>query len=494
LEPTSPASNDDAQWQEFGARLRELRRAHDLTQGDVAESLGVVPSWVSQVEAAKFRPSPDAALALSQMLGTELRVLALGKGDPHGVTEPETAGFALLWRARADLLARAVSGAETRPQRRRLDLLSRELISVASTHPNAQAFRTGGQLRSLLEISDRNYPWIRRLVAVEVAAMKLDAPFQINVARESVLEQLDYVLENLGDHYDPPAKPIYASIATTAGGSIAKTVGGPPRGLDRPNWRDLACVGGARGVAQAMEADPHGGLRLLLGDDPVGWFGFDFIAGTWLVRPAFLIDAAHAHSVELVHHREPEVEPQPAPTPSLAPPHVPVTVGLIAGSLLLGPVLGGVVSAALGGLPVGQVITGFAARQTNPDNPEKSSHSEGGTPDSPSLAMPNMHLYGNTLDLAEAFGRHWVRLELTKVLAFYLAFPEIALHGDAAAKLPTKNSALQYLRELARLSDSRLHQEVEASGTPENAENERIRELTDIRDALAIAAKALEQP
>jgi transcriptional regulator with XRE-family HTH domain len=490
LKPTPTESSEDAKWQAFGVRLRELRRAHDLTQGDVAESLGVVPSWVSQVEAAKFRPSPDAALALSQMLGTELRELALGRGDAYDVAEPETAGFALLWRARADLLARAVSGAETRPMRRRLDVLSRELISVASKHPNAQAFVIGGQLRSLMEISDRNYPWIRRLVAVEIAAMKLDAPFQINIDRKSVLEQLDYVLENLGDHYDPPAKSIEASIATTAGGFIAKTVGRPPRGLDRPAWRDLACVGGARGVAQAMEADPQGGLRLLLGDDPVGWFGFEFIAGTWLVRPAVLIDAAKARSAELVSHGQPEGESSPVPTPSLAPSNVAATVGLIAGSMLLGPVLGGVVGSVLGGLASGRAITWVASR---PLKFEEIIKAERAPEISPNPAIPDMRLYENTLDLAEAFGRHWVRLELTKVVTFYRAFPEIALHGDIAAKLPNKNSAGQYLRELAHLAHVRLDQEREASGTYED-ENDRLRELTDICDALAIAAKALKEP
>lgn len=54
---------------QFGARLRERRRELDMTLEDVAQAIGLTPSFVSDVERDKASPSVNSLLALCEVLG-----------------------------------------------------------------------------------------------------------------------------------------------------------------------------------------------------------------------------------------------------------------------------------------------------------------------------------------------------------------------------------------------------------------------------------------
>jgi len=124
---------DRADWKEFGERLRELRTSRGFTQRSLADLLGVAPSWVSQVEGAQLTAGRERVEALAQLFGSDLRRLA-GLGQAGGDVDAASAaaGYACLWRARADLLARAAHVAPMREQRVRLNRLSRQLLEAAT--------------------------------------------------------------------------------------------------------------------------------------------------------------------------------------------------------------------------------------------------------------------------------------------------------------------------------------------------------------------------
>lgn len=53
----------------FGQQLRTARRAHGLTQGDLADRLGVTQPVISRWERGRSRPSPVQLVALQELLG-----------------------------------------------------------------------------------------------------------------------------------------------------------------------------------------------------------------------------------------------------------------------------------------------------------------------------------------------------------------------------------------------------------------------------------------
>ncbi|MBQ7848567.1 MAG: helix-turn-helix transcriptional regulator, partial [Clostridia bacterium] len=56
-------------------RLAELRRAHGLSQEELAEKLGVSRQAVSKWERAESSPDTDNLIALAQLYGVTLDVL-----------------------------------------------------------------------------------------------------------------------------------------------------------------------------------------------------------------------------------------------------------------------------------------------------------------------------------------------------------------------------------------------------------------------------------
>ena len=59
----------------LGGRLKQLRKRRGLTQGQLAEQLGLDPSWVSKVEAGRIGPSPGQLRGLCQLLACDPSLL-----------------------------------------------------------------------------------------------------------------------------------------------------------------------------------------------------------------------------------------------------------------------------------------------------------------------------------------------------------------------------------------------------------------------------------
>lgn len=71
----------------LGDRALAWRRAHDLTQRDVAERAGLSPSTVHQVENRELTPTVTTAEKLAEGLGCDASWLILGekvRKDPEG--------------------------------------------------------------------------------------------------------------------------------------------------------------------------------------------------------------------------------------------------------------------------------------------------------------------------------------------------------------------------------------------------------------------------
>ena len=62
-----------------GARIRELRLAKKLDQIELAELLNVSHGYISRIESGKKGCSVDLMIQLSELLGTSLDYLVLGK-------------------------------------------------------------------------------------------------------------------------------------------------------------------------------------------------------------------------------------------------------------------------------------------------------------------------------------------------------------------------------------------------------------------------------
>ena len=75
---------------ECANRLAELRRAHNLSQEELAERLGVSRQAVSKWERAESSPDTDNLIALARLYGTSLDVL-LGLQVPASADLPEEA-------------------------------------------------------------------------------------------------------------------------------------------------------------------------------------------------------------------------------------------------------------------------------------------------------------------------------------------------------------------------------------------------------------------
>lgn len=257
-------------WVPFGHKVRTRRLELGMTQAQLSEAVGAKGSWVSQVESGTIEPSPARVSVLAALLGQDLNGMAADiRGEGPLLAPPAEDGLtlALLWRGRADLLARLGPASHDRDTRLRFDRLSRDLLDAASRHPDMREHLDRGQLRSLPALAEQAPERVRQLVAVELAGMVIDAPQRVEQTVTPRLELLDFVLEDLR--------------LGQAHASLAHVFLEPIR--ERPSRRDLPACGGAIGLTSVVRGGADQDTLLLLGFDPAGWLGVDFIGGQWLL-------------------------------------------------------------------------------------------------------------------------------------------------------------------------------------------------------------------
>lgn len=455
---TLPEAED---WREYGQMARALRESKGLTQQMLADQIGASPAWLSQVESGdKGKPGDRLAAALEAYLGPDLRALRPSGANPVDSGRPieEPSAYPLLWRARIDLLRALAMGAKGRPfLRQRLVDLASSLEYSAGRHPLAAGYVHQATLLPLHRLSDDSPEWVRRVVLAEVACMKVDAPFETGVNRD------------FSDRYD--ALTLIASDSGLEGAdtAVTKSIKEFKGRRDWPTWQDMPCVGGGKGTVQALQAGAGRDLEILIGHDPVGWLGFDFAAGRWLLTGA---DRSTAKGEE----------PRDVHGPSFGSAGLLAATAVGAAALLLplpglGPVLGGA------------ALAGVAARAASKRSRHRGPVAAEGSPPS-DLPTP-----GETADeplarltaLAQAIGRHWVRVDACKLASLYACLPHPG-RGDADAGLPPARDAAEHLASLAATASRLASAEARESGTKNQSANYPYKTYVDISETLATAS------
>ena len=69
---------------DFGSRLKELRKAHGMTQKDLADKIGVTKSVISYYELQERSPSPYALIKLAHVFHVSTDYL-LGVTSAHAL-------------------------------------------------------------------------------------------------------------------------------------------------------------------------------------------------------------------------------------------------------------------------------------------------------------------------------------------------------------------------------------------------------------------------
>lgn len=59
----------------FGKRVRQLRRYHDLTQGQLAEAIGVTVDTIGNIERGRNAPTFETIEKIAEVLGVEVMEL-----------------------------------------------------------------------------------------------------------------------------------------------------------------------------------------------------------------------------------------------------------------------------------------------------------------------------------------------------------------------------------------------------------------------------------
>jgi transcriptional regulator with XRE-family HTH domain len=77
----------------FAARLRELRRARDLSQSDLGELVGIHYTHVSRYERGISRPAADTLMRLADALGVSSDYLIEGAADDAAQARLSDAGL-----------------------------------------------------------------------------------------------------------------------------------------------------------------------------------------------------------------------------------------------------------------------------------------------------------------------------------------------------------------------------------------------------------------
>ena len=66
---------------EIGERLQKKRKELDIRQKEMAEALGIAPTYLSEIENGKGNPGPDIFVKLSSIYGINLQYLFVGDED-----------------------------------------------------------------------------------------------------------------------------------------------------------------------------------------------------------------------------------------------------------------------------------------------------------------------------------------------------------------------------------------------------------------------------
>ena len=422
-------------WVPFGHKVRTRRLELGMTQAQLSEAVGAKGSWVSQVESGTIEPSPARVSVLAALLGQDLNGMAADiRGEGPLLAPPAEDGLtlALLWRGRADLLARLGPASHDRDTRLRFDRLSRDLLDAASRHPDMREHLDRGQLRSLPALAEQAPERVRQLVAVELAGMVIDAPQRVEQTVTPRLELLDFVLEDLR--------------LGQAHASLAHVFLEPIR--ERPSRRDLPACGGAIGLTSVVRGGADQDTLLLLGFDPAGWLGVDFIGGQWLLAGPL-----------------PESQ-NPGEREVAARTMMPMAAAGV-GAAVAAAMGAGVVLPVLAGLVVGAAAAAEGARDRAATDPS-------GKPDAIRIAR-----------LSLAFGWAWTRIEVTKALAIYAAF------GDSADWLPPPiavadnlGEATTWLRATGRDHTARFGPDLLADNGPGAVLNDVAASLHEFRRRL----------
>ena len=285
-------------------------------------------------------------------------------------------------------------------------------------------------------------------MAVELAGMKIDAPYQLERTLDDRLQLLDYVLEDLG--------------LAQAHGQLVKAFSNPVR--RRPTWSELSSCGGALGLTSVARGVADADVLLLLGHDPVGWLGPDFMAAQWLLEGVDFGDFMKEGSGPMGDGK------------SFLPPGTAMGMaagGGLAAALTAAAVGTGVVMPVLAPLLAGAVagaVTSSRSRRTlDPGKPQ----------DSPSRHFPSAPVRVALMCLA--FGWAWTRIETTKTLALYAAF------GDEDWLPPATTLADHFIEQADQLR-MMAQRERELSGTSDLDRNAPLRTMVDSADSLRAVA------
>ena len=82
-------TNKNHEIEEFAGRIKRLRRHLHMTQKEFAESLGLSPSFISEVEAGKTKPGFEFLKNLHLLYRANPNYLYKGEGDYFIEEEPE---------------------------------------------------------------------------------------------------------------------------------------------------------------------------------------------------------------------------------------------------------------------------------------------------------------------------------------------------------------------------------------------------------------------
>lgn len=115
----------------LGARIRALRDARKLTQEVIADRIGVVPKYVSQLECGQRSPSWETMVAIAHH-AFEIKVAALMSGIDEDIASPEEAEQRLIVRMKEASRGAATDGTRKRqrPPLHLLDVIVKGLWSA----------------------------------------------------------------------------------------------------------------------------------------------------------------------------------------------------------------------------------------------------------------------------------------------------------------------------------------------------------------------------
>lgn len=293
--------------------IEERLTEKGMTGRAFAQQIGVSPVWVSsflngfavETDANGFvldkdesgakkpskrtivRPSQATLRSIAMVLGNDIFMQAqkdleeagAWPKDAIGTLEADLAleyekGTALLWSARAKLIGLlAVAEHRNTALRSLCEKVQRDLREVAMAHPIgrhlvelARVETSGAEQvreRPLQSLANEVRPLLRHQIFAELAHMRLLAPYDAEFDPYAFTDMLQIIANDL-------------ALPATSINSLMEFL----RDCDlRVEGRDS--VAGALGRMHFPIDDAR---AVLVGHDPAGWFGFQYVAGAWLTK------------------------------------------------------------------------------------------------------------------------------------------------------------------------------------------------------------------